>query len=162
MRDNEISKLSLVSRPPVMGSTAMLTVQPSHARQTAQPTTPFREFLQTSANVVLSSAQAATAVAGMPYLSAAMSRVRFGPQSSGAMLGQSMLGLETTAPVVDDSTTELPPEFGAMASQRYADDLRLLRMQDQIQAYNRQVTMLSNVIKARHETNKAAINNLRS
>jgi hypothetical protein len=46
--------------------------------------------------------------------------------------------------------------------QRMSDELELLTLQSEIQRRNRQIALLSNVLKARHDTAKAAINNLRS
>jgi hypothetical protein len=41
------------------------------------------------------------------------------------------------------------------------DNMRFLQLQAQIQAENQRFTTLSNVMKARHETAKTAIGNIR-
>jgi hypothetical protein len=41
-------------------------------------------------------------------------------------------------------------------------DLKLLALQDRIQRSNRQVVLISNVMRGRHDTAKSAISNLRS
>ena len=41
-------------------------------------------------------------------------------------------------------------------------DLQLLALQQKIQSHNRQITLLSNVMKARHDTEKSTLRNIRS
>lgn len=41
-------------------------------------------------------------------------------------------------------------------------DLQLLALQQKIQSHNRQITLLSNVMKARHDTEKNTLRNIRS
>jgi len=50
----------------------------------------------------------------------------------------------------------------ALQDQRLGDDLKLLALQDQIQRNSRQVALVSNVMKARHDTAKSTISNMRS
>jgi len=43
-----------------------------------------------------------------------------------------------------------------------SEDLKLIALQSEIQRHDRQITLLSNMLKARHDTAKAAIGNIRS
>lgn len=130
-----------MSHPRIGSNSANLVIDPSRSRETPPPATPFKDIVRGSAAVLLAGARVASSVVGLPVVSAAVSQPRIGgATSSGA-------ATDPTAALLD---------------QRYDDDLKLLSLQDQIQRHNRQISLLSNVMKARHETAKAAIGNLRS
>ena len=125
-----------------------LAVSPSRTRQTPRPTNLFKQALAQGARVLLSGARTATQMVGLPILSAAVTAGQ--PATNAA-----------SAPLSDTPTANGAPLEDAL-SQRANDDLKLLSLQSRIHEHNRQITMLSNVIKARHDTAKAAIGNMRA
>lgn len=131
-----------MSHPRIGSNSAKLIIEASRSRQTPPPETPFRDIVRGSAAVLLAGARVASGVVGLPVVSAALSQPRIGATATG--------GATTTDPTQ------------GLLDQRYDDDLKLLSLQDQIQRHNRQISLVSNVMKARHETAKAAITNLRS
>jgi len=123
-------------------------------RVTSPPARPFQQVMHASAEAIVSGAEAAVRhLPGGPVLAAAVR-----PSQPGV------------AGVADPSTPEgsagtarpgagLPIE-GVLA--RNADqNLYFLELQERISAENRSYTALSNVLKARHETVKNAIGNIR-
>ena len=53
------------------------------------------------------------------------------------------------------------PEIPAATGDSDADERALLKYQEQIQAYNRMITMLTNLMQVLHDTRKAIIQNFR-
>lgn len=110
----------------------------------------FRDVIDDGADALLGGVEAAsTLVPGGSVVSAAVRGARTGaaleaaeaPGAGGADRGiQSMADLQRA--MMDDN-------------------MEYLRLQQQIQAENRRFTTVSNVMKARHETAKNAINNIR-
>jgi len=119
-------------------------------RQTPKPESSFKQVLRGGAQVLLSGAATATRVVGMPILSAAISRVN-------ANVGQ----IDGSAPMLSGGllNSGLSQQIGG---DQVSDDMKLLALQDAIQQHDRQITLLSNVMKARHEAAKAAIGNIRA
>ncbi len=72
---------------------------------------------------------------------------------AGAALAQSAAGL----PAVSSGT-----DFGALQQSQMDANMQYLRLQMEVQAENRWFTTLSNVIRSRHDTARAAIGNLRA
>lgn len=127
-----------------------LSVDQRRARQTPLTPSPFKLALEGGSRVLLAGAAAATRLVGLPTLSAAITRV-------GGDAASTPLELDTNAsPLAGGALSS------AGASSRVTDDLQLLALQDQIQREGRQIALVSNVMKARHETTKAAIGNIRS
>ncbi len=135
-----------MSSPKVGRMAGSITVEPTRSRETPPATITFQNILRGGANVLLSGAQAASTLVGGPLLSAAVSSARAGSDTT---LGR--------APAASE-----PELLKSMQDQRIGDDIKLLTMQNEIQRHDRQVTMVSNVMKARHDTAKAAIGNIRS
>lgn len=120
--------------------------------------TSFRDALGSSAGTLLDGVEAASSlVPGGGVLSAAVRGARAsvsgtaGSAGAAASAGSATAG---TAPGTGDSLGDLQ---SAMAS----DNMTYLKLQEQMQAENRRFTTLSNVMKARHETAKNSINNIR-
>lgn len=128
-------------------------VEPSRKRETPPPLMTFRKVLKGSAQVLISGAKVATQIVGGPVLSAAISRTS--REASAALDGAQASSADGTM----DDQGELWKTFH---EQRLTDDLKLLSLQDRIQRDNRQVALISNVMKARHETAKSAIGNIRT
>lgn len=133
----------------------LLTVDQRRVRQTPRPAVTFEKVLKGGAKALLEGAATATRFVGMPTLSAAISRVNVDGQGSAAA---TTLGATQSAPsALDPAQVEQN-----LHQQRVNDDLKLLSLQDEIQRHNRQVQLVSNVMKARHDTAKAAIGNMRA
>lgn len=130
---------------------------PTATRVTPAPARPFSSIFQASASAVVDGAEAAAhRLPGGPLVSAA---IRPGPHDPGSA---SALGSATHAAPADGV---LPTSSGSdpmAVIQAQADQsLYFLQLQQQIQEENRTYSTVSNVLKARHETVKNAIGNLR-
>lgn len=147
---NGLSSSSPTSSYLASGGGGNLALDQRRARQTPQTPSTFKLAFAEGSRVLLAGAAAATRLVGLPTLSAAISRVGSDTvgtpadlETAGSALGGGNLG-------------------AGQASSRITDDLQLLALQDQIQREGRQIALVSNVMKARHETTKAAIGNIRS
>lgn len=126
------------------------TTTPMAARTTAAPPDRrFRAALQDGASVLLGGVEAAArTLPGGPIVAAAI-------QGAGSLASTSASagsgGASASAGALDPS--------GLMSSSDEA--MQLIQLQQEIQEENRRYSTLSNVMKARHETAKNAIGNLR-
>ena len=90
-------------------------------------------------------------------------------QSQGAVRSQVAVGTGTGGSIVSDPLTGLEQQTGAdlLAMQRQlqqegiSQSAQYLQLQDQMQRESRQYSAVSNVMKVRHDSAKAAINNIR-
>jgi hypothetical protein len=163
---------SNVSIGPAADSTrGALVVDQTRARQTERPGTPFRQALASGVNVLMSGAEVATSVVGGPVLAAAVHGVRSDvvssvagapgdPSSGGA--GVAGAGLPADAALAASSGGPDLAGIQAMQRESQAFNLQLLALQEDVQQENRRFSMVSNVLRARHDTAKAAISNVRS
>ena len=147
-------------------STYVATV-PIAARTTSPPARPFQQILSASAGAVVQSAQqAVTHLPGGPILAAAMRSPLRTPASVGA---SSPDGATSALPGVQGG---LGPSSGAgglgatpgienVLSQGVDQNMYFLELQERISQESRTYSALSNVLKARHETVKNAIGNIR-
>ena len=132
----------------VVTSTTAVRVTPAPAR-------PFRQIMSEGERAVVGSAEAAVRrLPGGPILAAAFRH----PGSTGTSgLASSAEGSAGTASAGRGSGSSIE---GALAEQ--ADrNLYYLELQQRISAESRAYSALSNVLKARHDTVKNAINNIR-
>ncbi|MCA9602564.1 MAG: hypothetical protein R3A78_02375 [Polyangiales bacterium] len=154
------SNPSAASRRPTPSA---LEVSGTRPRVTPPPASRrFRQVLGDSASSLMGGLEAASAVVpGGPVVSAAV-RSAHG-SATGAVSSQPAAylgGQAAEAPSGDGVSPGAPNAPGYMT--QFADDsMRLIMLQQQIQAENRQYTTVSNVLKTRHETAKNAIGNLR-
>ena len=138
-----------MSLPRIGRNATRINIDKARKRETPPPPpSSFKEVVKGGAKLLLSGAQAATSVVGLPALSAAISGARSSVDN--AKSGSASSSKDATDPMKN------------MLDQRMSDDLKLLALQSQIQRHNRQISMVSNVMKARHDTAKAAIGNMRS
>lgn len=135
------------------------TLQPAAHRVTAVPARPFAAVFQAGADAVIDGAEAAAQrLPGGPLVSAAL---RPG-LPTGSM--PSTLGTPTGAATDPSGTTDVgitQDPLQAAADAQTQTTVELLTLQHQIQEENRRYTTYSNVLKARHETMKNAIGNIR-
>ena len=130
---------------------------PTAARVTPAPARPFRNVLSASANVVVSRAESAVrSLPGGPVLAAAVRTTPTIPAGSSPEGSAGTAGLvPTPSPGVDETAIEGSLDASADRNLYY------LELQERISAESREYSTLSNVLKARHDTMKNAICNLR-
>jgi hypothetical protein len=155
-----------------------LEIDGSRRRQTERPATPFRNVLAGGVSVLMSGAEVATHVVAGPVLAAAVHDARMGtvaalgasasPASSmtgtsaalaGATGGAAASGSLAAAAAggQPDMTT-----MEAMMQSGQASNLQLLALQEQVQQENQRFSTISNVMRAKHDTAKAAVSNIRA
>jgi hypothetical protein len=142
------------------GPTTGVAALNSASRVTPPPDRPFRQVMTASAGAIVSGAEAAIQhLPGGPILAAAVRPSPVGTVSAGG--SNTPEGSSGTAALsASPSGADAPPIEGVLA--RNADqNLYFLELQERISAENRSYTALSNVLKARHETVKNAIGNIR-
>jgi hypothetical protein len=158
-------------------------------RQTTPAPTPFRDLLAGSVSVLMGGAEVATHVLGAPTLAAAVQTVR--SQATTAIIGSPLAGFGVaasavaalpgvappSAPSAGPAATATPSVLGtvtggsdgselatmqAMQRESQAFNMQLLGLQDQVQQDSQRFTTLSNVLRAKHDTAKAAVSNIRA
>jgi len=175
--------------PPEAGGVIVDTTRP---RQTEAPSAPFRDFLAGGVGVLMGGAAVATHVMGATRLAAAITGAEgrattaiSGVESRAAVVGagpkaESGASLPTSAGTFgagSQSTSAGAGALGAASAGSDASDLaqmqamqresqvfnmQLLALQDQVQQDSQRFTTLSNVMRAKHDTAKAAVSNIRS
>lgn len=168
---------SVASAPGQRGVQPDLKVAQTRARQTDAPRSPFRDVLAGGVSVLMGGAAVATNVLGAPVLAAAVQTARSG--ATNAILGGPMPGRPGAVPA--GPATALAGGAGgvapasvavgdgsdlatmqAMQRESQAFNLQLLNLQEEVQQENRRFSTLSNVLRAKHDTAKAAVSNIRS
>jgi hypothetical protein len=145
------------------GPSPNVAVTPTAARTTAPPARPFQQVMKASADAIVNGAEAAvTRLPGGAVLAAAM---RPSPDFGGTAsspIGPSS-SLETSGVPGADVTGVggQPPSIERVLDQNADQNLYFLGLQERISQENRAFTAVSNVLKARHETVKNAIGNIR-
>ncbi|GAB4211306.1 MAG: hypothetical protein OHK0013_32890 [Sandaracinaceae bacterium] len=130
------------------GTQPRISTEPMAGRVTALPAErAFRAALADGASVLLGGVEsAARSLPGGEVLAAAVhGSVRAAASSSGR------------TPI----SAQVGPEAGLVGLADGLDQLELIALQQRIQEENRRFSTLSNVLKARHETAKTAIGNIR-
>lgn len=153
-----------------------LRIQGALPRQTEKPVSTFSQVLRGGAQVLLAGAEIATGMVGGSILSAALARARekLAGNSSGGMTPTTYSG---TVPAGSSGST-LPGqtaytqssggtknEVDAMRQlqeEAKQNNLFFLEIQEKMQQENRKFSTVSNVLKAQHDTARAAINNIRT
>jgi hypothetical protein len=151
------------------GPSTGVAAAPSAARVTAPPGQPFKAMMGAGANAILSGAEAAvTRLPGGPILAAALrpSAGDAGAAPTGvgptASLGSSTP--EGTAGTANLGSGSAGGENGgveAALNQSANQNLYFIEIQERISAESRSYSAISNVLKARHDTVKNAIGNIR-
>jgi hypothetical protein len=171
---NGISSTPSSSSAPAAGQ---VVVEATRPRQTQARAAPFRSFLAGGVNVLMGGAQVATSVLGGPVLAAAVQDARVqatgaivgadGPrrgapasETAAAATGGAAVGAAVTGTTGADGTDLATMQ--AMQRESQAFNMQLLALQEDVQQENRRFTTLSNVLRAKHDTAKAAVSNIRS
>jgi hypothetical protein len=137
---------------------ARLVVDASRPRQTERPTAPFRDVLAGGVSVLMSGAEVATHVLAGPVMAAAVHQAS---ATAAVAIAPGAVGMGANAGAPMPAGTELAT-MQAMQRESQTFNLQLLELQEQVQQENRQFTTLSNVLRAKHDTAKAAVSNIRS
>lgn len=140
----------------------LTTVSHTRSRQTPRPAVTFKNVMLGGAQVLLSGAKVATQIVGGPILSAAVTGGLNASGGGDSTLGQGLDGATGSGVGGAGSGNSEVDALSAYQDKRLGDDLKLLALQEKLQSNNRQVTLVSNVMKTRHDTEKAAISNIRS
>jgi hypothetical protein len=141
------------------GPLPLVSTTPTAYRTTAAPNRPFQAVMSAGAGAVLSGAEAAvTELPGGPVLAASFRSTSTTPPHltpSGSGAAPTTLGAPTPA------ASSGEPKVDQLLSETANQNLYFLQLQESLAAENRQYTALSNVLRARHETVKNAIGNIR-
>jgi hypothetical protein len=144
------------------GPNTPVTTDPTAYRTTAVPSRPFQSVMSAGASAVVGGAEAAVLqLPGGPILAASF---RGAPTThsanvetpTGTPAGQSSDG--SSAP---NGTPGGAASMEQVLASSADQNLYFLELQERMAAENRQYSALSNVLKARHETVKNAIGNIR-
>jgi hypothetical protein len=155
-----------------------VTATASAARVTAAPGQPFKAMMSAGKNAILSGAESAvTRLPGGPILAAALrpSAGDVGPAQTGASTAAGLGGVGASTPEGTAGTGGLGggtaggsaasgTESGgveAALNQSANQNLYFIEIQERISAESRSYSAISNVLKARHDTVKNAIGNIR-
>ena len=145
------------------GSDGRLEIENTRARQTERPATPFRSVLAGGVSMLMRGAEVATHVVGGPILAAAVRDARVG---TAAAIGGAPVGgpAGIGGPTVPGAggTAGGANTVEAMMSDGQASNMQLLALQQHIQQENQVFTTVSNVMRAKHDTAKAAVSNVRA
>ena len=136
---------------PRIGQPPRFQVAPSRPRETPRDGVGFGPLLRQGGKLLLAGAEVAGALVGGPLLSAAVARLRTGADPSPSQAGSG-----------SSSGTSAVEPLRAMQQEGMNEELQLIALQREIQRQDRQVTLTSNLLKARHDTAKQAISNIRS
>jgi hypothetical protein len=149
----------------IEGSQSSVNVEPTRARQTRPPERTFESVLGHGARVLMSGVEVAAHAVGGPLLAAPVREARASlderrsggaPRAAGGDVGPA-----SAAAGRDEGGAELATMF-AMQRESQAFNLQLLALQEESQDESRRFTTLSNLLRATHDTAKAAVANIRS
>jgi len=150
-----------------------LEIAATRARQTERPPAPFRDVLAGGVSLLMSGAEVATHVVAGPVMAAAVHDARIGAVSSLSGAPGSFGSPGVGAPF-DAGAAGLPPAgtaggaSGAPASVQsmmqdgQTSNMQMLALQQQIQEESQRFTTVSNVMRAKYDTAKAAVSNIRA
>jgi len=150
------------------GTDSRLEIAATRERQTERPPAPFRSVLAGGVSVLMTGAEIATHVVGGPVLAAAVHDARVGATNTIAGAGPASAagalpagsGIAPAAAAIGGTPETIGLE--AMMQQGQASNLQLLALQQQVQQENQRFTTVSNVMRAKHDTAKAAVSNIRA
>ena len=138
-------------------------------RVTPEPARPFQQMMSAGSVAIVSGAEAAvTHLPGGGIIAAAMRPGVGGGQFATSALtsavgptGTATSGAAGGVPGVSGATSGGDPSIQQVMSQDADQNLYYLKLQEQMSAESRSYSAISNVLKARHDTMKNAIGNIR-
>ena len=156
-----------------------LEIAATRARQTEKPPAPFRDVLAGGVSLLMSGAEVATHVVAGPVMAAAVHDARIGAVGSisgsfgsSGSLGSPGVGIPSEGAGI--GTIGLPPAGGgagasgtptsvqALMQDGQSSNMQMLALQQQIQDESQRFTTVSNVMRAKYDTAKAAVSNIRA
>jgi hypothetical protein len=153
-----------------------LEIDATRARQTERPPGSFREVLAGSVSLLMSGAELATHVVAGPVMAAAVHDARVG--AVGAISGPGLSGPGGAAGVLPVgggpagaaglAAAGAGPggsdmgNIQAMMQDGQSSNMQMLALQQQIQEESQRFTTVSNVMRAKYDTAKAAVSNIRA
>jgi hypothetical protein len=151
------------------GTDSRLEIDGTRARQTERPGAGFRGVLAGGTSLLFAGAEVATHVVAGPILAAAVHDARVGataaiagPGGPRAASGAAAATLASATAGVGTAGAGEATNVQAMMQDGQASNLQLLALQQQVQQENQRFSTLSNVMRAKHDTAKAAVSNIRA
>jgi len=163
-----------------------LEIAATRARQTERPPAPFREVLAGGVSLLMSGAEVATHVVAGPVMAAAVHDARVGAVSSlsGSPVGFASTGVGAPGfastgvgasfegvgsgiagllPVGGGAGAPgTPTNVQSLMQDGQSSNMQMLALQQQIQDESQRFTTVSNVMRAKYDTAKAAVSNIRA
>ncbi len=149
---------TISSASPPLNAGARLEIGATRSRQTDRPAQPFRDVLAGGVSLLLSGAEVATHVMAGPALAAAVHGARAGATAAVAGTAGVAGGASGAAGTGGGSPTDL----SSILQDGQSSNLQLLALQQQIQNESQQFSTVSNVMRAKYDTAKAAVSNIRA
>jgi len=164
-----------------------VVVQATRPRQTERPSSPFRDVLANGTAILVRGAEVATSVTAGPVMAAAVRET--GMAAAGAIAGAASArgpGAMATAGTATGAaasagaaspagSSNVPASLvspgsdqsdvatmQAMQRESQVFNMQLLELQEDVQQENRRFSTVSNVLRAKHDTAKAAVSNIRA
>jgi len=154
---------------PAGRSDGRLEIDATRGRQTERPAPPFRSVLAGGVSLLMTGAEVATHVVGGPVLAAAVHDARVGAARAiaGTPVSAPGIGGPASAPAAIAAAGGATgnPELANVESLLQQGELsnqQLLALQQQVQQESQRFTTVSNVMRAKHDTAKAAVSNIRA
>jgi hypothetical protein len=153
-----------------------LEIAATRARQTEKPPAPFRDVLAGGVSLLMSGAEVATHVVAGPVMAAAVHDARIGAVSSlsgppgsfgspgvGSAFETAGIGSVGLPPAgTGAGTSGAPASVQSMMQDGQTSNMQMLALQQQIQDESQRFTTVSNVMRAKYDTAKAAVSNIRA
>lgn len=166
-----------------------VVVEATRPRQTERPSSPFRDVLAGGTAILVRGAEVATSVAAGPVMAAAVRETGLAAAGAIAAGAARPPGSMATAGVVGTVAGAASPPAGmgtsgssnvpsnlvspgsdqsdlatmqAMQRESQVFNVQLLELQEDVQQENRRFSTVSNVLRAKHDTAKAAVSNIRA
>jgi len=140
------------------GPITPISSDPAAYRTTASPNRPFQSVMSAGATAVVGGAEAAVSqLPGGPILAASF---RSGPGVPGSPV-ETPTGSPVAGPGVPAAEGGQTSSVEQVLARSADQNMYFLQLQEQMAAENRHYSALSNVLRARHETVKNAIGNIR-
>jgi hypothetical protein len=171
-RSHLIGDAHLIGSAPSTDS--RLEIDASRPRQTERSPAPFRDVLSGGVSLLMSGAEVATHVIAGPVLAAAVHDARLGATTAIAGPGAAVAGLADSGTGLGSvgaggaaangagAGAGTPTAVQAMMQDGQASNLQLLALQQQIQEESQRFSTVSNVMRAKFDTAKAAVSNIRA
>lgn len=151
-----------------------LEIDATRTRQTEKPAAPFRDVLAGGVGLLMSGAEIATHVVAGPVMAAAVHDARVGAVNSisGGGAGLGVAGPAGIGPAginpaaiggaLAGPAGSAPANVQAMMQDGQTSNMQMLALQQQIQEESQRFTTVSNVMRAKYDTAKAAVSNIRA